>query len=82
MLWANGKQITIETQNWKLNLNEITKSDFSGQAFMHRRMEENGANVEINNPMFGEDQCLEEEAGPTDALRSSFTIEVNEKVLF
>lgn len=44
-------------------------------------MDDNGTNVEINNPMFGEDQCLEEEAGPTDALRNSFTIEVNEKVL-
>ena len=43
--------------------------------FLHRRMDENVANVEISNPMFGDDDL-----DVSEVTDSTFSIEVDEKV--
>lgn len=45
--------------------------------FLHRRMDENVANVEISNPMFGD-----EDMDISEVTDSTFSIEVDEKVSY
>ncbi|CAG2171362.1 unnamed protein product [Oppiella nova] len=50
----------------------------SNRAFLHRRMQESGANVEISNPMFGGDD-FDDDLSPSHALSRTFALEVNDK---